>query len=269
MSLSIPDAVIPDVTSLHQDSDDRIWVGTQAHGAWVIEAGVPRAVRESGAVSTLQNESVTSIEESMPGEVWLGTEGGGVVALDTRSGTTRRIRHEADTPTSLSDNNIAALYRDKSNLMWVATDQATSQGDPGQRGVVMLLGATGRPNGIRGTNVYSVLRMPDGRIWLSGADGIDIVDPTLGRIGQLLPDTATPDTALPKGRIRAMVVLMAAARFTLARRRGCIAVTVRVSTHGPPESAGTWSSRSCLPPCTSTGACCGSGACSMAFGPSI
>ena len=206
MSLSIPDAVIPDVTSLHQDSDDRIWVGTQAHGAWVIEAGVPRAVRESGAVSTLQNESVTSIEESMPGEVWLGTEGGGVVALDTRSGTTRRIRHEADTLTSLSDNNIAALYRDKSNLMWVATDQATSQGDPGQRGVVMLLGATGRPNGIRGTNVYSVLRMPDGRIWLSGADGIDIVDPTLGRIGQLLPDTATPDTALPKGRIRAMVV---------------------------------------------------------------
>jgi diguanylate cyclase (GGDEF)-like protein len=206
LSLGLPDAVIPDVTSLFQDSEDRIWVATQAHGAFVLEAGVTRAVHESGAVSTLQNESVTSIEEALPGEVWLGTEGGGIVALDTRSGTTRRIRHSADTSTSLSDNNIAALFRDKSNLMWVATDQATSQGDPRQRGLVMLLGATGRANGLRGTNVYSILRMPDGHIWLSGDDGIDIVDPTLGRIAQLLPDLGHPDTALPRGRIRAMVV---------------------------------------------------------------
>jgi len=206
LPLSIADAAISDVTSLYQDSDDRIWVATRAHGAFVIEAGTPRAVHESGAVSTLQNESVTSIEEAMPGEVWLGTEGAGIVALDMRSGTTRRIRHEPDTPTSLTDDNIAALYRDKSNLMWVATDQATSRGDPRQRGLVMLLGATGRPNGIRDTNVYFVLPMPDGRIWLSVGDGIDIIDPTLGRIGQLLPDAAHPDTALPKGRIRAMAV---------------------------------------------------------------
>ena len=204
--LGTAEAAMPDVTSLYQDSAGRLWVGTHAHGAFVIEAGIPHAVLESGAASTLQNERVTSIVEAVPGEVWLGTEGGGIVAFDIRSDSTRRIRHEADTPTSLSDNNIAALYRDSSDLVWVATDQATSQGDPQQRGLVMLLGATGRPNGIRGTNVYFTLRMPDGRIWLSVGDGIDIIDPMLGRIGQLLPDVAHPETALPKGRVRAMVV---------------------------------------------------------------
>jgi diguanylate cyclase (GGDEF)-like protein len=204
--LSTAETAMPDVTSLYQDSAGRIWVATRAHGAFVIEAGIPRAVRESAPVSTLENESVTSIIEAVPGEVWLGTEGGGIVALDMRSGTTRRIRHEPDTPTSLSDNNISAMYRDSSELVWVATDQATSQGDPQQQGLVMLLGATGRPNGIRGTNVYSVLQMPDGRIWLSVGDGVDIIDPTLGRINQLIADVAHPETALPKGRIRAMVV---------------------------------------------------------------
>ncbi len=204
--LSTAEEAMPDVTSLYQDSANRVWVATRAHGAFVIEAGTPHAMRESAAVSTLQNESVTSIVEAVPGEVWLGTEGGGIVALDVRSGTTRRIRHDLDTPTSLSDNNIAALYRDRSGLVWVATDQATSQSDPRQRGLVMLLGATARQNGISGTNVYFVLQMPDGRSWLSVGDGIDIIDPMLGRIGQLLSDVAHPETALPKGRIRAMVV---------------------------------------------------------------
>ena len=204
--LSTVEEAMPEVTSLYEDSAGRVWVATRAHGAFVIEAGAPRAVRESAAVSTLQNESVTSIVEAATGEIWLGTEGGGIVALDIRSGTTRRIRHEPDTPTSLSDNNIAALYRDRSGLVWAATDQATSQSDPQQRGLVMLLGATGRPNGIRSTNVYFVLQMPDGRIWLSGGDGIDIIDPTLGQIVQLPTDAAHSATALPKGHIRAMVV---------------------------------------------------------------
>lgn len=204
--LGTAEAAMPDVIALYQDSVGRVWAGTHAHGTFVIEAGIPRPVQESGAVSMLQTDSVTSIVEVAPGEVWLGTEGGGIVALDVRSGATRRIRHDLDTPTSLSDNNIWALYRDSSGLVWVATDQATSHCDPQQRGIVMLLGATGRPNGISHTNVYFVLPMPDGRIWLSVGDGIDIIDPTRGRIGQLLPDPAHPDTALPKGRVHAMVV---------------------------------------------------------------
>jgi diguanylate cyclase (GGDEF)-like protein len=205
MPLGTAEHSAPAVTRLYQDSADRIWVGTRPHGAFVIEAGHTREVRESGTVSTLQSDDVMSIVEASPGEVWLGTDGGGIVAVDTQSKSTRRIRHHPDTPTSLSDDDIWALYRDRSGLVWAATSTATSQHDPQQRAITTLLGGTGRPNGISLANVYFVLPMRDGRIWLSVGDGIDIIDPVLGLVRQLRPDAAHPHSALPKGRVQAMV----------------------------------------------------------------
>jgi diguanylate cyclase (GGDEF)-like protein len=206
VTLGTGESAAPAVTALYQDSADRIWVGTRPHGAFVIEAGSIRSVHESETVSTLQSDGVLSIVETTSGEVWLGTDGGGIVAVDTPSGSTRRIRHHADTPTSLSDDEILALYRDRSGLVWAATSTATSYHDSQQHALITLLGATGRPNGISYKNVYVVLPLPDGRIWLSVGGGIDIIDPVLGLVRQLLPDSAHPDSALPKGRVQAMAV---------------------------------------------------------------
>ncbi|MEA3176742.1 MAG: hypothetical protein QOI59_265 [Gammaproteobacteria bacterium] len=204
--LVTPEETEPAVTRLLQDSAGRIWIGTHAHGAYLFEAGATREVRETSATSTLQSDSVIAIAEATAGEVWLGTDGGGIVAIDARSGTTHRIHHYPDTPTSLSDDYIYALYRDRSGLVWVANIGAISQHDPQQQAVVTLFGATGRPNGISGKKVFAVTAMPDGRIWLSVGAGVDIIDPVLGRVAQLIPDPTHPDSALPKGRVQNIVL---------------------------------------------------------------
>jgi diguanylate cyclase (GGDEF)-like protein len=204
--LVTPEETEPPITRLYQDGAGRIWIGTHAHGAYLVNSGATHAVRESGATSTLQTDSVLAITEATEREVWLGTDGGGIVAVDALTGSTRRIHHYPDTPTSLSDDYIYALYRDLSGLVWVANIGAISQHDPQQQAVVTLFGATGRPNGLSNKKVYSVSTMPDGRIWLSVSGGIDIIDPTLGRVAQMLPDPTHPDTALPKGRVQAIVL---------------------------------------------------------------
>jgi diguanylate cyclase (GGDEF)-like protein len=198
--LVTPEESEPTVTRLFQDSEGRIWIGTHAHGAYLFEAGATHTVRETTATSTLQTDSVLAITEATAGEVWLGTDGGGIVAVEAQSGTTRRIHHYPDTPTSLSDDYIYALYRDRSGLVWVANIGTISQNDPQQQAVVTLFGATGRPNGISGKKVFAVREMPDHRIWLGVGAGVDIIDPVLGRVAQLTPDPAHPDSALPKGR---------------------------------------------------------------------
>jgi diguanylate cyclase (GGDEF)-like protein len=202
--LVAPEEPEPAVTRLFQDSGGRIWIGTHAHGAYMVTADVAREVRETSGTSTLQSDSVIAITEAAPGEVWLGTDGSGIVAIEVQSGETRRIRHYPDTPSSLSDDYVYALYRDRSGLVWVANIGGISQHDPQQLGVVTLFGATGRPNGISGKKVYAVSAMPDGHIWLGIGGGVDIIDPMLGRIAQLIPDSSHPDTALPKGRVQAM-----------------------------------------------------------------
>ena len=195
----------PAVSRLFQDSAGRIWIGTRAHGAFVIEGEVAHVVHESGAKSTLESDRVTTIAEATPGEVWIGTYGDGIVAVDVQTGSTHRIRHHADTPTSLYDDYVYALFRDRSGLIWVVNIAATSQHDPREQGVFTLFGGTGRPDGISGRKTVVVAPMSDGRIWLGVNGGIDIMDPVLGRVGQIVPDATHPESSLPKGRVQAIV----------------------------------------------------------------
>lgn len=214
----------PAVTQLYEDSAGRIWVGTRSDGAYIVEAGSARVVRESAGATGLQTDRVMAIVEAAPGQIWLGTDGRGIVAIDMQGApgagphgehrgaqhgaapmSTRRIRHQAGAAASLNDDDIFALFRDRSGLVWVASNTAMSQHDPQQQAVTTLLGGTARPEGISHANVPYVLPMADGRIWLSVGDGgVDIMDPTLGRVGQLRPDPTRPLSALPKGRVLTM-----------------------------------------------------------------
>ncbi|WKB54200.1 diguanylate cyclase domain-containing protein [Eleftheria terrae] len=199
----------PAVTRLMQDSAGRVWAGTRPHGAFVIEPGpgTVRAVRESGnpGAAGLHGDTVFAMLETVPGEVWLGTDGGGIVRVDTHAWQTRRLLHHAGLSSSLPDNDISALFRDRSGLIWVGSDTALSSHDPRQRAVSTWFGGTGA-SGVSHANVPFLLPLPDGRVWLSVGDGgVDIMDPLKGRIGQLRPDSAHPRSALPKGRVLAMV----------------------------------------------------------------
>ncbi len=205
VSLAIADDSRPAISRLFQDSADRVWVGTRAHGAFVFEAEVPHPVHESGPQATLESERVTAFAEAMPGEVWIGTYGSGIVAVDAQTGATRRIRHRADTPTSLYDDYVYALYHDRGGLMWVSNIESLSQQDPRNQGVFTLFGGTGRPDGISGKKTFVVAPMPDGHIWLGVNQGIDILDPVLGHVGQIVPDPIHPESTLPKGRVQAIV----------------------------------------------------------------
>ena len=194
------------ISVLAQDSSGRIWIGTRSNGAFVIEPGgaEARAVREGGPAPTLDKERVTAIVEAGLGEVWLGTDGadGGIVAVDPLLGTTRRIRHQPDTPDSLFENDVLALFRERSGIVFVATMGALSQHDPLPRAVTTI-----RSTGATKLSVPSMLAHPDGRLWLGVVGGgVDIVDPQQGVVAHLRPAPPGTPGALPTGRVLGMAL---------------------------------------------------------------
>ncbi|USX13650.1 diguanylate cyclase [Oxalobacteraceae bacterium OTU3CAMAD1] len=197
------------ISTLMQDSSGRIWIGTRNHGAFVIDPGsaAARAVREGGPAPTLDRERVTAIVEAGLGEVWLGTDGanGGIVAVDPLLGTTRRIRHQPDTPDSLYENDVLAMFRERSGILFVATMGALSQHDPLPRAVTTIR-ATGAVAANK-LSVPSMLAHPDGRLWLGVVGGgIDIIDPQLGTVAHLTPAPPGTPGALPTGRVLGMTL---------------------------------------------------------------
>ena len=195
------------IHALIEDDDGRVWIGTTQRGAYVVEPGqsAPRPVEESGAAgSPLRSDFVRALSVAGPHEVWVGTMGG-IVAVDTTSFRTRRIRHEAMLPGSLMHDNIWSLLRDRAGSMWVGSTNGLDRLANGDRAVSTVLGAPGRSGGVSDGDVSAILPVGDGTVWLGlGSGAIDIVDPERGVIASLRPDPAQPEQALPKGFLHAM-----------------------------------------------------------------
>ena len=175
------------VWTLFEDSHGRIWIGTN-RGAYLVDPGtdIPQALSDSDPTAPpLQTESIRSITEA-GGEIWLGTYGYGIVAFDSTTLATRHIRHDPTNPTSLADDTIWALYRDRAGLIWTGTSRGLGRHNPPQDAILTLFGVENRKNGVSDGDVHAVLPMPDGHVWLGlGANGIDIIDPRTGRVDWL------------------------------------------------------------------------------------
>ena len=199
----------PVVMQLRRDSVGRLWIATRSHGAYAIEPGesIPHVVHGSKSASGLEVETIHAIVEATPGEIWLGTSAGGIVVVEPDAGwRTRRMRHHVAVPTSLQDDDVSSMLRDRSGLVWVSSTTALNATDPRQVGVSTLFGASTRDKPITSIQIPAVMVDRDEHAWLSDGDagGIDILDPVSGRIGELRPDPARPSSALPLARVLSM-----------------------------------------------------------------
>jgi diguanylate cyclase (GGDEF)-like protein len=250
--LPTPDGKGASPWSFYEASDGRIWIGTLRNGAYVIEpkGTIARAVHETDARgSTLETEGVHAIVEVRNGTLWLGTLGHGIVEIDAASSQTRRIRHDPTLPQSLTDDTVQALHKDRSGLIWICTDRAISRHDPQQPGVYTVFGASSRQDGISENNVDAVLELPDGRIWIGlDARGIEVLDPSGGRIAALRPDPSHPANALPNDYVNAFAATPSGDVF-VGTEQGLYRVNrsaakrseaARVDVAGHDPTAGVW-----------------------------
>ncbi|MGE5625676.1 MAG: two-component regulator propeller domain-containing protein [Bacillota bacterium] len=193
------------VTALFEDGDGRLWIGTAQDGAFVKDTGsaTPHVVRESGQTGdALARAEVRVIAAAGPHEVWLGTYGAGIVAVNTQTFTTHRLRHDPTLVGSLMHDNIWALLQERSGSMWVGDANGLEHLTDGAGAVLTLFGVHGRPGGLADPDVSAVFALRDGRLWLGyGGGAVDLFDPGAGTVAHLAPDPDRPDTALPTGYV--------------------------------------------------------------------
>ncbi len=211
VALPTADRIPPHVLSLYSDNASRLWAGTRGNGAYIVQPGrdegVPLDRMAPKVTPPLGGLTVRRILPAADGEVWMGTDGVGVVRVATDGSQVRYERHREQVSSSLPDDDVFAMLHDRRGVLWVATDTGISFHDANQRVFTTWLGGPAHPGGLSHGNVPFVMPMADGLVWLSTGDGgIDIVDPRRGRVGGFHPDPANPETALPPGRVLGMVV---------------------------------------------------------------
>lgn len=190
------------VSALFEDPRGGLWFGTRRgkigkvdlsgdhkNGLAVLEPGRPSGFR------------VTAILEPQPGRLWVGDYGGGIRELREDSHHIRQISHIPAVGSSLSDNAVTGLMRDRSGLIWVSTLRGIDRYIPSNQHIMTLVRQG--EGGLPGTDVRSVAATGDGKIWLGfRAEGLSLMD-SQGDMIKAIPPGAKPGN-LPAGVVQAI-----------------------------------------------------------------
>ncbi|UCF65261.1 MAG: helix-turn-helix domain-containing protein [bacterium] len=99
------------ITTLHLDSEKRLWIGTEGGGAYFLQDGEWTSLSSKEGLS---HDYVRAIISDTEGNVWIGTDYG-----LNRYGPEGIQRYITDQ--GLTDNTIRALSLDKQGFLWIGT----------------------------------------------------------------------------------------------------------------------------------------------------
>lgn len=192
------------VSALYRSAEGTVWVGTAKHGVFrSTPDGVlsPLPLPQAGAYPPW----IYDIAEGAPGEFWLATFGEGLLLYNQGTGEFKPIRKERMLESSLLDNDVWTLFRDRVGSLWIGTRtglNVVNAVQPGLRHIPAGLPGTRLSDGL----VYSMEALPDGRVAVgTGNYGIDFLHPQHGLERHMPPGSVLGPARIPMHAVEALL----------------------------------------------------------------
>jgi signal transduction histidine kinase/ligand-binding sensor domain-containing protein/CheY-like chemotaxis protein len=111
------------IISIYEDRDHDLWLGNFKGGLDFSEKSKMEfaTLRLDLASSGPNMETIGPILQDKKGFIWIGTYGTGASRYDKKTKTFKHFPPDPNTPGSISDNLVFALYEDKSGNIWLGT----------------------------------------------------------------------------------------------------------------------------------------------------
>ncbi|NGZ87823.1 two-component regulator propeller domain-containing protein [Duganella aceris] len=176
------------ITTLYQDADNQVWVGSLADGLFRWLPAENRLVQYrhqfSDAHSVADNQ-ISALFRDRVGTFWVGTWNDGVSRVDMGSGGFARIVRQADAPNPLSDNKIRAIVPDGRGRLWLGSSGGLNLYDPLSGESRIWRHDPLSANSLSDDQVSAVWRDKGGNLWIGGRAGINHLNLATGAIRAL------------------------------------------------------------------------------------
>jgi ligand-binding sensor domain-containing protein/signal transduction histidine kinase len=174
------------ITSLHQDPEGAIWIGTYGGGLDVFDpqTGIWRHYQHNpDDPQSLSDNKVRAIHQDRSGILWIATHGGGLNVFDPKTKTWRHYEPDPQDPFALHDWLIDSVYEDRQGRLWIGSNNA---------GLARFERSTERfihyphdpddPHSLSANILLAaILQEPAGALWIATFDGLNHFDPETGQ----------------------------------------------------------------------------------------
>ncbi len=111
------------VSYLYEDDQGNIWIGTHQGGVDIVRPSgesiryYPKLTEDE----LEETQSIWGINQTRDGEIWVGTDGDGLVLFDPVTSEKNHFRHDPEDANSLSDNAVLTILEDSKENVWIGT----------------------------------------------------------------------------------------------------------------------------------------------------
>lgn len=161
------------IFSIQEDDQGRIWFSAFRDGLFAYDPSSKSFLgfeNDESNPHSISSNFVRSLLKDSNGQLWIGTEGGGLNKMFESHGqfSFKRFVKEKGNPESISDNTVVSLLEDEQGRLWVGTSA----------GLNLMNSATstfqkyGKREGLPDEVIYGLQYDSDNNLWVSSNRGI-------------------------------------------------------------------------------------------------
>ncbi|MCJ8271076.1 MAG: hypothetical protein MJK04_16950, partial [Psychrosphaera sp.] len=162
------------VSSLFEDSQGTLWVGTYGGGLNRYQTQQNRFTHfnhDLADLNSLSDDVIMSIYEDKQGAIWVGTQAGGLNKLDTQRQAFGHVKRHATSPDSLSNNNVWSLYKDSKGILWVGTDGGLNRYNAETQDFSHFKHQPAKQHSLSSNFINSIVEDREGTLWIGSYGG--------------------------------------------------------------------------------------------------
>lgn len=151
-------------------TQEYLWIGTYDKGLsrYDLKTNTFKHYAKGDKENQLNNNAVFALLEDRMGNLWIGTDGGGVNMLNQSTGTITKYKTEEGNDKALIGDYVRSLCEDRNGNIWIGTSGGLSVLNPATQSFINY---SQRNSGLACDIIFCIYEDSKGNIWIGGLGG--------------------------------------------------------------------------------------------------
>ncbi|MBW8051347.1 MAG: PAS domain-containing protein [Cytophagales bacterium] len=181
------------VMSIVQDKKGFLWFGTQ-DGLNRFDGYKFKVFKTKDDDSnSISDNFITTLFADRPGNLWIGTFGGGLNRYDIKTGKFKRFYKSSSSGYGLK-NDLIWSFESVQSKLWIGTDKGIVVIDPVSEEFVNILEQYPSLEKLSGSTVLCIFRDTSGKLWFGTTYGLLLFQPDNGKLTTFLHNNRDPNS---------------------------------------------------------------------------